>query len=269
MDGESLPYRSVSQINTYKKCPYRYYLERVEKVWQRPAAWAPQGTALHFAVEMWERGNREADLAQMQAWFLESYSEEINKLTEQTPNLQFWFPSGPYKGMDDITRRRDIGLQQVQAYREYRLDPNQDGYYNPIYEDEEGKKYIEYEFNGELGGVPVRGFIDQVDIPQEGHELRVVDVKSGKDPGDARQLKVYQIFVREQTGLRVTKGAYWMARTGKAVEFDLTKYPDSMVIEEFQEVDEEIRAENFMAKPEPKQCMFCSVANSCQFKETS
>lgn len=268
MDGESKPYRSVSQINTYKKCPYRYYLERVEKVWQRPAAWAPQGTALHFAVEMWEKGGRQDTLAQMETWFLESYSEEINKLSAETPNLNFWFPSGPYKGMIDVVRRRDLGLDQVKTYYEYRTDPNSSGFYDSIWS-EGGTEFVEWGFEGLLGNVPVRGFVDQVEVIGDGHELRVVDVKSGKDPGDARQLKVYQIMVRRETGMAVPKGAYWMGKNGKLVEFELDAYPDSMVVEEFEEVDALIHAGEFDAKPEPKQCMFCSVANSCSFKETS
>lgn len=269
MDGQDRAYRSVSQINSYKKCPYRYYLERVEKVWQRPAAWTPQGTALHFTVETWEKGNREGSLEDMESWFLDSYADEVNKLSEQTPNMDFWFASGPYRGMTDVVRRQGLGKEQVKAYRDYRLNPDSPGYYDSIFSNEDGEKYVEKEFSGLLGEVPVRGYIDQVECIGQGHELRVVDVKSGKDPGDALQLKVYQIFVRQETGMSVPKGAYWMGRTGKLVEFDLNEYSDDGVIEDFSEVDTLINAGEFEAKPEPKKCMFCSVASSCGFKETS
>ena len=61
--------RSVSQAQLYLDdlggCAYRYYLSRVIRVWDRPAAWLPQGTAVHGAAEWWERGGRKASLAAM------------------------------------------------------------------------------------------------------------------------------------------------------------------------------------------------------------
>lgn len=266
MNGVAKPPRSFSQINCYRQCPHRYWLERVEKVWQRPAAWSPQGTALHYAVEMWEKGDKSGSLDDMKTWFLDSYSEEINKQTEHTPNMDFWYASGPYKGMTDVIRRRDLGLEQVQRYYEYRTDPNKPGFYDPIWS-QDGEKFVEWGFEDFLGDVPVRGFVDQVEIVGEGHELRVVDVKSGKDPGGVEQLKLYQIMVRRETGMSVPKGAYWMGKNGKMVEFDLNDYPDELLIEEFTEVDQLILKEEFNATPEKKKCMFCSVSNSCQFKE--
>ena len=56
-------HRSVSQYNVFARCAYRYKLERIEKVWQRPASWLSQGLGVHKAMEEWELSNRELGLS--------------------------------------------------------------------------------------------------------------------------------------------------------------------------------------------------------------
>src|SRR3954469_19163368 len=94
--------RSYSQLGAYDRCPYMYYLERVEKVWQRPAAWLPMGTAVHEAAERWELSGRTMSLEEAQQIFRDAYVRETNKYLDDTPNANHWFRSGPYKGPEDI-----------------------------------------------------------------------------------------------------------------------------------------------------------------------
>lgn len=158
MTEETKPYRSVSQYNTYNQCPKRYELERIKKVWQRPAAWLSQGTAVHAALEAWERSERTMSLEGMQAVFMEEYSKSIEEQAEVTPNTEYWFASGPYRGMVDIERRFGIGLEQCEKLLDwYAKHPDEKIWITP-----DGVPAIELEFNVELNGVPVRGFIDAV-----------------------------------------------------------------------------------------------------------
>ena len=257
-------YRSVSQINSYQSCPQRYYLERRAKVWQRPAAWSPQGTALHSAAEAYELSRHQgspASLEDMEAVFSKVYSEKLSKLCEITPNLLYWFSSGPYKGAEDIPRRYGLGIEQVKRYHHHRNTG--EGVFDTVVTDEKNIPFVEREFDFYLGNVRVKGFIDNVSIRASTTQMTVIDIKSGKDPGDAKQLAVYRDAVASQLGVTPTAGTYWMGRTGKHVERDLNEFPTQRLVDEFGEVDRLIKAEVFDPDPDDKKCMFCSVIDSC------
>ncbi|AXH50750.1 RecB-like exonuclease [Mycobacterium phage Orange] len=53
--------RSVSQLSQFDKCPFSWKLARHERVWKRPAAWLPQGTAFHTVAETYEKRRNEGN----------------------------------------------------------------------------------------------------------------------------------------------------------------------------------------------------------------
>ncbi|QGJ89775.1 Cas4 exonuclease [Mycobacterium phage Superchunk] len=123
-----LPLRSVSQLNQYTRCPMAYKLARRDKVWARPAAWLPQGTAFHTVAEVYEKAlaeGREMTLEKAKEIFAEEYSKDIGALCEETPNFEWWFWSGPYNGERDIERRYEVGLEQVEKFIAWRKDKGQ------------------------------------------------------------------------------------------------------------------------------------------------
>lgn len=246
--------RSVSQYNKYIQCPYAYYLERVEGVWQRPAAWLPQGTAVHKAAEEYELSGRSLTLEQTQEVYRESYATEVNRYAEQTPNTRYWHSSGPrYPGPQDIERRYGIGLEQVERYLRY-CENHPD----------EVPTHIELPFRMKLGSVVVRGYIDQV------LSDRVRDLKTGKSPGDDIQLATYAEAVRRDLDLPLYVGDYWMGQSGKPTyDYDLSQWTTERLTEEFEWLDQQINEERFEPDPEPKKCDFCSVNTSCPFRAYS
>lgn len=259
--GPKKRYRSVSQLKQYEKCPYSYYLARVKREWQRPAAWLAQGSAVHAAAEAWERSGRTMSLEEAQDVFRASYQEEINGFTEITPNFQWWFQSGPYGGELDIERRYKIGLEQVEKYiRWYEAHPDQVIWIAP-----DGTPGIELKFDIELDGVPITGFIDAVIQTDEG--LIVRDNKTGNNPGDDFQLGVYAVALSETYDIPVPqKGDFWMGRSGKPTyPFDLTDWTRDAVSEAFQELEANLAAERFDPKPDPDGCRFCDVSYTCKY----
>lgn len=264
--------RSYSQLNSYDRCPYAYYLERVEKVWQKPAAWLPMGTAVHEAVEAWELSNRTMSLDLVIAVFEIAYQRETNKYLADTPNPRFWFASGPYKGPEDIVRRYNLGREHVARYLAwYEKHPEQ----KPIrYTDIEGveKIGVEMPFTVNIGGVPVRGFIDWIGYKDDGKTLIVRDNKTGRLPGGPDQLATYAIAVEARwalpdIGVHVEEGDFFMTRTGKpTVPYQLTRVVKEQLAEDFATMDAGVKAGDFPAKPEHSKCMFCSVNNSCEFR---
>lgn len=256
------PYRSVSQIKQYERCPYSYYLARIEKVWQRPAAWLAQGSALHEAAEWWERTERKGTPWDAQDVFRESYSKYISASTAITPNFDWWFASGPYRGAQDVERRYLIGLEQTAKYVDwYDGHPEEVIWIAP-----DGTPGIELSFDIELDGVKIRGFIDAV-ITNEKGELIVRDNKTGNHPGDDFQLGVYGLALAETYDIEQPKlGDYWMGKSGKPTyPFYLRDWTREKVSEKFRELDENIRAERFDPLPEPGKCNFCDVQLACKY----
>ncbi|EFV12963.1 RecB family exonuclease [Segniliparus rugosus] len=253
---------SVSQYKTYERCPYSWYLSRVEKAWQRPAAWLPQGSAVHEAAEAYERSGRTLTLDQAQDVYRESYARHVGEYCEITPNFNWWFRSGSYGGKEDLERRFKLGLEQVGRYLDYyETHPAEVIWIAP-----DGTPGIELEFNIDLDGVAVRGFIDAV-IPNGcGDEVLVRDNKTGNSPGDDFQLGTYGVALSEQFGVFAPVGDYWMGRTGKPTKaYDISKWTVERVTEEFHRLADNIEAERFDPDPEPSKCMFCDVAYSCDY----
>ncbi|AMS01061.1 Cas4 exonuclease [Mycobacterium phage ArcherNM] len=289
-----LPLRSVSQINQYTRCPMAYKLARIDKVWARPAAWLPQGTAFHTVAEVYEKAlaeGREMSLERAQEIFREEYAKDISAMCAETPNFEWWFHSGPYNGERDIERRFHIGLEQVEKFINWRKDKGQTIWMTPEVRDRRcmtgdeanqehhvddcdcrpSKPAIELSFSivleTPLGPIRVRGYIDAVVVVNG--ELRVRDYKTGNKPGDDFQLGVYALAIAMMFGVEAPKtGDYYMAgkKGKKAVvtePYDLTEWTPEKIAERFHEVEEHIQAGEFPALPEPDKCNFCDVSYNC------
>lgn len=261
MGAVTLTHRSVSQYNTYNQCPMRYKLEKLDKVWQRPAAWLSQGTAVHAAYEAWERSGRTMSLEEMQQVFVDSYIESVGEQAEGTPNTEYWFASGPYKGPVDIERRFNIGLEQCEKLIAwYEAHPDEKIWVTP-----DGTPAIELPFEVTLNGVLVKGFIDAIMVMPDGR-LVVRDLKTGNLPGDTFQLATYAAAMWSMYGVVITQGDYLMGKTGKpTLVYDLTETSPDEVGEKFKTMDESVKAGIFPASSDPKICTMCSVKTSCEF----
>jgi putative RecB family exonuclease len=253
--------RSVSQLQQYRKCPYSYYLQRVARAWQRPAAWLPQGLAVHEAAEAYERSGRSLSLEQAQDVFRESYTAHTDRLCEETPRFDYWYASGPYAGETDVERRYGLGLEQTAKYLAYYEGKGKD---DVIWITPDGTPAIELEFDVEIGTTRVRGYIDAVVETPRGVIVR--DNKTGKNPGNELQLAVYAQAIWLAYGQAINHGDYWMGRSGKpTVLYDMFEWGPAEVAAEFEEMDAAVKAEKFEPKPDPDTCRFCSVSSACSF----
>ncbi|AOT24811.1 exonuclease [Mycobacterium phage JewelBug] len=263
-----LPLRSVSQINQYTRCPMAYKLSRVDKVWAKPAAWLPQGTAFHAvaeAYETWLSYDMPLTLTEAQDMFRVEYSRDIGALCEETPNFEWWFWSGPYNGERDIERRYEVGLEQVEKFVRWRAAEGQEIWVTP-----DGtpavELYFEIVLDTPLGPIKVRGYIDAVVVIDGKPHVR--DYKTGNKPGDDFQLGVYALAIEMMFGARVESGDYFMAgKKGKPAKatnaFDLTQWTKERISQVFYETEVKIQAGEFEALPEPDKCNFCDVAYHC------
>lgn len=243
-------------------------MSRVKREWQRPAAWLPQGTAVHGAIEGWERSGRKMSLEDTQALFRALYQEAVNEYCGLTPNFDWWFKSGPYDGETDIERRFHIGQDQVAKYISYATRAE----HEVIWITPDGVPAIELGFDIELDGVQIRGYIDAIverTRPDGTTELVVRDHKTGNSPGDDFQLGVYSVAIGEMFDeWGAISGDYWMGRSGKPTyPFDLRDWSTGTVGLKFKELQANIEAGRFDPDPSPDKCRFCDVSYACAYAE--
>lgn len=253
-------HRSVSQRNTYDRCAYRYRLERIDKVWQRPASWLSQGLGVHVAMEHWEKNDREPSIEELVGVYRDEFVRSIEEQSETTPNFDYWFGSGPYSGPADIERRFGIGEEQLKGLVAYCLAHPED----KIWTTPDGEKAIELGFDVELGGVRVKGFIDQIVETPRG--LIVRDIKTGAKPGDKFQLAVYAEAMNIIHGVEIEWGDYFMGKTGKPTRaIPITKEDREEVHGVFTRLDKNIESNEFPPNPSSNNCRMCAVNTSCQY----
>jgi putative RecB family exonuclease len=228
------------------------------------------GTAVHEALEKWERSDRNLPVEGAQSYFRQAYTREVNALLEVTPNTRYWFGSGPYEAEEDIPRRKALGIEHVaKAIAWYDKHPTQKPWKHP-----DGRMGVELPFKIQLGTVPVRGYIDWLGQLGPACVLGPRDNKTGRNPGKVLQLKIYDIALDDHFAWRkeprpagAGKGDFFMTKTGKPTVYqDLTQITRDEVVTRFETVDAQIQSGAFPAKPDEDTCRFCSVRSSCSFR---
>lgn len=255
---DDIGHRSPSQLNEYERCPHAYFLSRRERVWKRPAPWLAHGTAFHSAVEAFEKSDRVMTPEEVKQHFSDEYRAQINQELKDNPNLSFWESSGRYRALQDIPRRHEVGLEQLDGFFKYiREYPEHVPWTDPA-----GVQWIEKEFRVKFGAVEVVGYIDVV------IDGRPDDYKTGSTPGGDEQLATYAGVLNIEWGLPFTTGRYWMAKQGKPTKpYDLTQWSIERLADVYGSLDENIKSERFDPTPSPDLCRRCPVRDSCIYKE--
>ncbi|MDS2171579.1 PD-(D/E)XK nuclease family protein [Nesterenkonia sp. CL21] len=265
---EGAPHRSVSQLSSYASCGEAFRLERIAKAPARPAAWFVQGHAVHEVIEHWENSGRGMRVEDLEDLYLTSYRNEANKLVEAWPDEQHWMTGGRKKGFDDLSDREDKGWWQVLEYLNWAR--TQDHLWRVV--------ESERSFDLELGGIPVRGYIDQVVEWGDG-SIEVRDLKTGaKTPASNLQLSVYKLAL-ERAGMEVSRASYLKlpnpnARSAAGKECQLIEVDldgegtngEQVLAQMFRDADYGIREQVFLPNPTDGCERVCGVAQWCRAK---
>lgn len=131
--------------------------------------------------------------------------------------------------------------------------------------------FLEKKFSFKVGTDVIKGAIDRVDKLSDG-TLEVVDYKTGKTKDklefkDKRQLILYQLFLEEFLGIKVSALSYYYLESGEkrsftATEKDITKLRTDVMAEIAA-----IKSRDFAPTPSPM-CQFCDFNSICEFRET-
>jgi putative RecB family exonuclease len=252
--------RSVSQTEQYlDKCAWQYFLQRVERVEPRPAAWSFHGTAFHSAAEAWERSSRTMEPQEVEAIFCDEYTDMVDKALDKWPDTDQWMSAGRYTGGEDIERRFLLGLEQTGAYVEWSQVTEPVIWTEPT----EGGPALELSFMVELGGVKVRGFIDQALDEGEG-TVRVRDLKTGTMKSKF-QLHTYAVAMRQQWGVNVDFADWYLAKNNRLSRpVKVAEVSEEEIGQRFADMDAGVKRGDFPASP-GFNCRFCDVNYACIF----
>lgn len=244
------PYLSYSAIDSYLTCGERFKLERIVGLQSGDAWYLYGGSAVHEATELIDKGEEtDTTVAFNKAWAKQiARIEDPGKVraggraTKEWPNKEdasWWTHHGPLftqSWVDWMNARRAEGWELLE---------------------------VEHGFEIELGGVPVKGYIDRVLADPQG-QVHVVDLKTGShSPPSALQLGVYSIGYHANTGIKPTIGSYFMNRKGEPTASEsLTKFTNELVGAWFDMARRAIEAEVFIPHASGL-CKSCQVQQHC------
>lgn len=255
-------YISHSAMSTWLNCGWAYYLSRIQKVPENPSYWLVGGKTVHECTEWYDRLDEKvrtiADVDVRQA-FVDRWENNYRLADNGMPFRAGGRATKAYPNKEDANWWLTEGPKMFHNWIEWR---NQENPYIP-YQLSGGDFAIETELNIELSGVFMKGFLDRLMVSPDG-ELTVVDIKtSTKEPASHTQLGTYAIMCEKAMGIRPTKGAYFMARTGElSTPVDLDHYTQKRLatwVKGFK-----IAIDNNIFIPQPGfMCGTCSVNHAC------
>lgn len=224
----------------------------------RPAAWFTHGTAVHAAIEHYERSGRTATTEECIEAFEVAWERGIMKDFEKEPDLSAWMTGGRRKPETDFEHRYQEGKDQVLAYLEYIETSGEAIWIAP-----DGRLAVELEIEFTLSDVRVIVYIDQVVISPDGR-LVVRDLKTGSSYNSPIQLGVYDLALEAQYGIRAFWGDFWLAKKAKPdTPTDLRPYTRERVGAWFAQMDRGVKEGIFIPSPSDKCRNLCGVSQWC------
>lgn len=241
-----LEHLSYSSLTTWSRCPKSFELSRIVKAEPIPAFYFAGGTAVHNATQDYDEGKT------VRPWE-EYFYPEVVEGSAREPNFSEWMMGGSKESPDDGDRWMEIGPLCIENWKKFS-------------DSEFDVRTIELDVSTRLPGLPVKvkGFIDRVGL-HEKHGQMIVDIKTGKNlPKDkGLQLGIYSALYEHKFGVRINKGAYFMAREGRLSRpYDLSKWSIEEVVRMFRATALEVSAGQFPAKQEYS-CRFCDQRLNC------
>ncbi|MFD4293176.1 RecB family exonuclease [Rhodococcus sp. NPDC058505] len=249
--ARSRPALSPSRAGDFKQCPLLYRFRAIDRLPEKLTTAQVRGTLVHAALESLYglpaagRGRETAVTLVEPAW---------DRMLEQSPELAEVVPA------DDRDRFLGDARRIVEDY--YRLeDPT-------AFDPEACELRIETAL---ADGVPLRGFVDRVDVAPTG-EVRVVDYKTGRAPREGFertalfQMKFYALMLLQTRGVVPTQLRLLYLTEGEV----LTYTPDHDELRRFERTLSAIwraildagRTGDFEPSP-GRMCGFCDHRDRC------
>lgn len=242
---------SPSRVGDYNQCPLLYRLRAIDRMVEPSTVAQVKGTLVHAVLEELHGLPREQ---RTYAAAVKMLRPHWAAMTAKDPQLDELVPDADY--MDFLVAARDL-------VKGYFLMENPEAF-----DADSMEKFVDLTLPN---GVPVRGFIDRVDIAPTG-EVRVVDYKTGKKPiprfaGQAMfQMRFYALVwwrlydhIPEQLRLMYLKVRDDMVLSPTPAELN---YVEKDLGRIWQAVGSDARSGNFAPKTS-KLCGWCFFQKLC------
>lgn len=266
--------RSYSQLESYQKCSWAFYLRRIRRLPELPSMWSPGGTAFHAATEAFDRATWRLPLAgfdDIKPWqdrFLEIFETELDELRAVSPDESEWRVSQKNKTKknpagEDAAWWRQHGSAMVGRYIQWRISTDDTLVMAAV----ESGPAVEVEVRALLGGVPVVAIIDRVFQDRNTGVAEIVDLKTGRRmPEKTTQLGHYSVLYEMFSGQPTTWGTFYDARKGSLAEvYDLTVYTAYSIAEQYVWLDRAIALGEFFPNI-TYLCSACGVRKWCKYQ---
>lgn len=260
----------MTQLLAFNECGLRYRGKYIDRLPETPAWWSLGGLAFHEVARLFELNRVTGDGPPMSAdAAAKLFAEELDRQIETTmaahpdapketwraandsrEGQQWWFDKGGEMAAQYVTTQHKSGIRPLEV---------------------DGGPILEFKVLTELGGVPVVGYADRLDVDHSKRRVTVVDYKTGsRMPSDPLQLQTYGDTLRERLGDVIPPGyevwgSYWNARQAKYVKELRLDVPEQSAVnaERFRQFDELERAGVYVARPSDMACSSCSVRPKC------
>ncbi|HXE89401.1 MAG TPA: ATP-dependent DNA helicase [Terriglobales bacterium] len=235
---------SASAIETYRRCPLRFKIERDWNLPGEPAPAMEYGAAVHTVLKDFYNSVR-SGMPPVREWVLDRFREELGKAKLEDALQRELYER---QGVEQLTRFFDQAA--VQPLPDV-LD-------------------TERTFHIELDGVAVTGRVDRVDRIT-GRRIRIVDYKTGsprsqEDADDSLQLSIYALAAARAWELEPEEIVFYNLETNAGVVTSRDADALEAAVEEIHEAAEGIAAGNFRAKP-GFHCKWCPYRAVCPATE--
>lgn len=254
--------RSVSQLKSVTKCGESFAISRGfrgERPPKRPWAQTVAGSAFHEMIVAWERSERSTDPLALFETFWES---ELEKAKEEQPDLALWMRAPRVKSGEASLKAvyKRFVEKDVPDYIARCREADWELFKLP-----DGSPALEIEFEIDLEGITVRGYIDRIQWWPSAKMVAVEDTKTGNIDGevDSRQLGLYRLGAEEVYDIDLTHGRYWFTKLDRGSDWvDLTRYSREKLAEDYRKLTEIIQQDLLLPNP-GKHCQLCDVRPWC------
>lgn len=253
---------SLSQLNSWTRCPEQYRLERIHHVPSIPTWATVGGTAFHAVTETNDK--REHGVDTPPVTFEEAFEQATQDTEEKYSVSRADFrATGRKSAKWPDKENRDWwlveGPSMVHRWTAWARNTSWNILILP-----DGAPAIEVPFDLFIGDLHIVGYVDRVFVATDGTVV-VVDLKTGATKqASPRQLGVYKVGLEHKfPDLRVHWGTYFDARTGSSeAPYLLDKFDTTRAAWQFGALREAKRLGLFLANP-GMSCNSCSVRDYC------